>query len=322
MRRADPVKDLHPTPPPGETLDHLLDRWLDGRTDVRDVTRQGYRDVLVPVRQRLGDRAVETLTVHDVAALTEWMGRQGGRRGQPLAPRSVAASLGALAQALDLAVDDGHVPGNVARAVNRPRPQRPETSDWTLSHAEAFRAAAGRDRLAGAWLLLLAGVRRGELLALRWSDIDLVSGDVRIAKVRVAVTSTSVSEHGTRGRSAERTLPTRRIPGLLQALRGMHAQKARERLLLGPTYAESGYVVVDEQGKPVRPEWFSDRFRSLCRSARVPEVPLPAVRRCAVTSLLVAGIPLEQVAAWLGLAERDIAQYAGTKRRSVRDHPT
>lgn len=283
-----------------ETLDALLDRWIAGRRDVRPVTVQGYRDVLVPVRQRLGSRRVQDLTIADVDRLVEWMTREGGQRGQGLSPRSVVATLGALSQALDLAAREGLVTRNVARMVKRPRQRREDVQRWTAAEASRFREHVLSDRLAGAWLLSLAGLRRSEVLGLRWSDVDLDAGTVRVEQGRVAVTPTTDTVDEPKSAQSRRTVPVGLVPGVTAALRSLRARQAAERLALGPAYVDSCLVVVDSAGKPPRPEWYSDRFRALCREAGVPVIHLHATRHSAADTLLNAGMPAVDVAAWLG----------------------
>lgn len=283
-----------------ETVDALLDRWLDGRRDVREVTRQGYRDVLVTARKHMGGKRVQDLTVTDVDGLVTWMLAAGGQRGQGLSPRSATATLGALAQALDLAAREGRVTRNVARLVKRPRQQRQDVERWTAVEAGRFREHVLTDRLAGAWLLSLAGLRRSEVLGLRWGDVDLDAGTIRVERGRVAVTPTVDAVDQPKSDQSRRVVPVGLVPGITAALRTLRVRQAAERLALGPAYPNTDYVVVDEAGHLPRPEWYSDRFRALCRSAGVPVIRLHATRHTLADALLNAGMPAVDVAAWLG----------------------
>lgn len=283
-----------------DTLDMACERWLNGRRDVREVTVQGYRDVLVPARRRLGDRRVQDLTVADVDALAEWLATSGGKRGQGLSPRTVAATLGALSQVLDLTAREGLVTRNVARLVKRPRQVRRDVARWTAAQAATFRAHVLGDRLAAAWLLSLAGLRRSEVLGLRWEDVDLDAGTVRVERGRVAVTPTTTAVNDPKSDQSRRVVPVGLLPGVESALKALKVRQASERLALGSGYRASGYVVVDERGRAPRPEWYSDRFRALCRAADVPPIHLHATRHTLADTLLNAGMPAVDVAAWLG----------------------
>ena len=74
-------------------------------------------------------------------------------------------------------------------------------------------------------------------------------------------------------------MPVEQIqPGTVALLRSLRARQAADRLSLGSGYPETGYVLVDTLGAPVRPEAYSDRFAVLCREAGVPVVRLQSVR--------------------------------------------
>jgi len=67
-------------------------------------------------------------------------------------------------------------------------------------------------------------------------------------------------------------------PGTVAALRALSPRQAAERLRAGCSYVDTGLVVVDALGQPVRPEWYSDRFRALGKAAGVPAITLHSVR--------------------------------------------
>src|SRR4051794_18485066 len=70
------------TAPSAETVEELCLRYIASRTDVRDVTRQAYRNWLAPVLRYMGSRTVQSVTARDVEAMAAWLSREGGRRGQ------------------------------------------------------------------------------------------------------------------------------------------------------------------------------------------------------------------------------------------------
>lgn len=264
-----------------ETVSELCTRWLDSRRDIRPITRDGYANWLAPVLRRIGTTKVQALTVGDVESLVAWLSAQGGRRGQPLGPKSVKSSLVALGQALDLATREGTVNRNVARLARRPRNRLRRGTDlrhWTPDELLTFRDHADADSLAAAWRLTLSGLTRADVLGLRWTDVDLDAGVVRISQGRVALDR---SDHvdDPKSEARRRALPVEGMhPGTVIALRALSARQAADRLRAGSAYHESGLVVVDALGRPVRPEWYSDRFRRISRAAGVPEINLHSVR--------------------------------------------
>ncbi len=186
---------------------------------------------------------------------------------------------------------------NVAALVERPRVEHREQRTWTLPQARTFLSFVAEDRLAAAWWLTMRGLRRGEALGLRWVDVDLDAGTLTVRQARVLAGGRAVvgAPKSARGR--------RRLPldsDLVAALRSLRAREAAERLAAGSAYDDSGLVVTNELGRPVRPEWYSDRFNRLSREAGLPTIRLHDARHTAATLMLEAGTPVHVVAAWLG----------------------
>lgn len=132
-----------------------------------------------------------------------------------------------------------------------------------------FRKSVEGDRLHAVWLLGLDGLRRGELLGLRWSSVDLEDGVISISEARVYVAG-EVVESGTKTRRGVRTLPV--SPEVLAALKALKAAQAAERLEAGAAYVGDGYVAADRLGRALHPEWFSDEFRRLTKAAGLPVI--------------------------------------------------
>lgn len=291
------------TPPSAETVRQLVRRWLDSRRDIRPVTVEGYSTQLAPVLRHLGDRKVQALTVADVESLIQWMSTEGGARGQALSARSVRAALVALSQALDLAAREGTVNRNVARLARRPRTRKvagTDLSHWQPEELRAFVQHADSDPLAGAWRLTACGLTRADVLGLRWTDIDLATGVVRISQGRVALEK---SDHVDDPKSASRrrAVPVEEMwPGTVALLKALSARQAADRLKAGPAWTDSGFVVVDVLGRGVRPEWYSDRFRAVGREAELPSITLHSVRHSLAFWLHSLGVTPADAAALLG----------------------
>jgi integrase len=288
----------------GETVEALCKRWLASRRDIRPVTVEGYERVLAPVLRRIGSSPVMDVTVSDIDALIAWLGTKGGKRGQALGPRAVRASLVALGQAFDLAAREETISRNVVRLARRPRVRKRVGRDlehWQPADLVKFRKHADADPLAGAWRLTLCGLTRADVLGLRWSDVDLDSGLVAVSQGRVPLDHGG--DHTDEPKSAQRVraVPVEAIhPGTVALLRSLKATQAAARLKTGPAYVESGYVVVDALGVPVRPEWYSDTFRRLGAAAGVPRITLHSVRHSLAFWLHQIGVAPADAAALLG----------------------
>ncbi|HSV41085.1 MAG TPA: tyrosine-type recombinase/integrase [Nocardioidaceae bacterium] len=291
----------------------LAERWLNSRHDIRPVTVVGYRSQLAPVLRKIGDVKVQALTVADMDALVTHLATQGGVRGQALSARSIRAGLVAIGQVLDVAVRDGMIVRNPARLAKRPRSRRLAGTDlkhWQAEQLRTFVNVADTDYNAAAWRLTASGMTRADVLGLRWSDIDLDNGVVSISQGRVAVyTSDAVDDPKSQAR--RRSLPVEQMwPGTIALLRSLRASQAAQRLAAGTAWQDSGYVVVDALGKPVRPEWYSDRFRVVSRSAGLPDITLHSVRHSLAFWLHSIGVTPADASAMLGhTVEVHLAAY-------------
>ena len=159
--------------PSKETLNTFLDGYLkDATRGLRASTIRNYQDAFRPVRERLGDRPLQSITKTDVDDLMDWMvasgRRRGGKPGSGLSGRTARLTLGRLTTALEVAVLEGKLPRNVARLVKAPKHVQRERETWSKSEVRTFMTKASRDRLHAAWRLSLYGLRRGEVLSLRW----------------------------------------------------------------------------------------------------------------------------------------------------------
>ena len=287
-----------------ETVNGRLDSWLAvKRHEVRPVTLRGYRDSAQHWRKAFGERKVQSLTRDDVQQAVDAM-HAAGKTG-----RTVQAALVVLRASLALAVRDGIVPRNVASGVKAPRYVPPARRAWTPQEATVFLAAVAGDRLEALYRLILLGLRRGEVLGLQWSDVDLDAPSLRVARSRVAVTATETMTDEPKVKRSKRTLPLGGLPSVVEALRTLRRVQQEERLRLGRPWDEDRPVAVDEVGRPMRPERYSDLWREACQAAGVPVLTLHEARHTAATLLAEAEVAPEVAAQWLG---HDPAMYLRT----------
>jgi integrase len=295
------------------TVDDYLDEYLVGATrGRRESTKVSYRDAFRPVRERLGARALQSVSKADVENLVDWMltsgRRRGGKAGTGLGPRSVRLTLGRLKAAFEMAVDEGRLVRNVVKLVTPPEYTPGERATWSRTEVRRFLRVTTRDRLRAAWRLSLYGLRRGEILGLRWSDIDLRAKTLTITQARVLV-DYKVRIEPPKSRNGKRTLPL--DDELVAALTDLRKRQARESATAGHAYrvgledldwytTGDEYVVTDQLGIPLHPEAYSDEFTRLLRRAGLPKIRLHDSRHTALSLMEKAGVPISIVSKWAG----------------------
>jgi integrase len=280
-----------------QTFSDYVEAWLMSRRHaVRPKTVEGYRVGLAPAVQAFGVKRLDRVSKGDLANLVDAMVER------ELAPRTVNLTIGLLRQSLDSAVREGVLQRNVARLIDRiPQPQH-EMSAWNAEESRSFLAATATHRLAGAWALTMSGLRRGEVLGLRWTDLDLESErptvTVRRSRVSLGRAGGTTSEGEPKSRRSRRRVPL--APYALTALAHTQAVQQAEREAAAEAYRDLDYLAVDEIGVPIHPDSYSAEFRRITDSTGLRRIRLHDCRHSAISLLLAAGVPVVAVAGVMG----------------------
>jgi integrase len=291
------------------TVGAWLDRWLadHARPTVGARTLDGYTMIVEKyLKPRLGALVLAKLRPAHIAAYHGAM-LADGRRRRPkghagplgLSARSVLHHHRVLGEALRRAVKLQLLAVNPCDAVDPPRPVMVEAKVLDGAGMAALLAAAEGMRLHVPILAaLLTGLRRGELLGLAWSDVDLDRGTLRVRRSLQQVLGEPPffkPPKTDRGRRAVH-LP---VP-LVEALRHHEVAQKAERLRLGDVYDNQDLVFPAADGRPWSPVAFTHAFVDLARRPGVPRVRFHDLRHSHATALLIAGIHPKVVSERLG----------------------
>jgi integrase len=224
---------------------------------------------------------------------TQWTGcsRRAAGAGASLEQDCLAGRRVSLSDdSVPMAVLEGKLVRNVARLVTPPEHTQRERETWSKAEVKKFLGKASSDRLHAAWRLSLYGLRRGEVLGLRWSDIDLKAKMLTVRQARVLV-EYRVRIEEPKSRNGKRTLPL--DDALVRPLTALRKRQLEESAAAGQTYRaglarldwyQGGeYVITDQLGIPVHPEWYSDEFGRLLRRAGLRRITLHDSRHTTLT---------------------------------------
>ncbi len=289
--------------PDKETVAQFMRKWLGSiRATVRPSTWDAYRMLTdVHIIPALGPVALQRLVAAQLNGLYADLLEKGRRNGNGgLSPRTVFYVHATIRKALSEAVRWQLVPRNVADVATPPRQrQREEPRTWSASELRAFLSHVEEDRLYTAYLLsATTGLRRGELLGLRWRDLDLPASRLSVIQTLVTVNyAVTISSPKTaRGRRSVAL-----DPATVAALRAYRARVLGERLALGLGAPKDDDLVFTEvDGSPLHPGQFSDRFDRLVKAAGVPRIRFHDLRHTHATLSLQAGIHPKVVSERLG----------------------
>jgi integrase len=283
----------------------LTERWLPTRRmAVRESTYASYRGMVerhvipalghVPIQQISPDHLDRFYA--DLVA-------------KELATKTVRNVHVLVHRALRDAVRKNLVPRNVADAADPPklnRANRDEMKTWTPEQLRAFFEGIADHRLAAAYVLAATtGMRRGEVLGVRWRDVDFAA-----RRLHVQQTVLSVEYKLTIGRP-KTVRGERKIaldPETIRILTEHRAAQHRERALLGDGYIDNGLVFAREDGNPIHPDYFSQTFNRTVRRLKLPRIRLHDLRHTHATLGLAAGVHVKVMSDRLGHATTAFTQ--------------
>ncbi len=281
------------------TVAQFLEQWLEHiEPRVRAKTFYRYREIcrrqLVPAIGGLLLRKLEPAHIEDMHARAMREGRLDGQGG--LSMRTIRHHHRVLRDALNWAAARKLLSSNPTNQIKHPKADDSEIR--TLDDAETvelLRAAEGTRLYLPILLTVTTGLRRSELLALRWQDVDGTSLRVR-RTVEQSRGGVHFNPPKTKKSRRSITLP----PITVEALRRHRIERKQERLLLGPIYEDSGLVVCQANGRLWLPDNFTAAYRRLVRSTGLVGVNFHGLRHTHATQLLRQGVHPKIVSERLG----------------------
>jgi len=289
LREIDDGLDIEPN---RLTVAEYLERWITtGATPaVSPKTIERYAEIvrtqLIPALGHIKLAKLKPLHIQDAYSKMLESGRRDGTGG--LSAQTVKHHHRVLSQALKQAVRWQLLARNPAEAVDPPSPARREILVLTEAElAKLLHTGEGTRLHAPVLVAATTGLRRGELLALHWRDIDLDRG-------ALAVTQSLEQTRGGLRLKEPKTRRSRRtitLPGLtVEALRAHKVAQLEERLMMGKGYVQNGLVFANHDGTPISPRSFSKKFLLLVDKAGVPRITLHGLRHTHITHLLQANV--------------------------------
>src|SRR5215207_1725443 len=280
------------------TLGEHLDSWLNGsvRGSVRQSTFDRYEiAVRVHIKPALGRLKLKILTPAHLAGFYQ------DRLSAGFAPASVNKLHVTLHKALDQAVRWRMIPRNVAAVVKAPRPNPKEMRTLSAEETRKLLEAARGDRFEALYVLAVTtGMRQGELLALKWQDVDLENATVSVRR--------TLTKNGTRLLfGVPKTKKSRRTIRLTEAAVRVlreHLDRQLARIeRLGDLYKDQGLVFASEVGTPMNPTNLRRRsLASLLKRAKLPRIRFHDLRHTCATLLLSRNVHPKYVQELLGHA--------------------
>ena len=265
----------------GDYLDHWLAHSVKGT--VRQRTWERYEQIArVHIKPVLGRLKLKSLTPTHIRSLYREKLDAG------LAPRTVQYIHTTLHKALKDAVSDGLVPRNVTEGIKAPRPKKKEVNALSADQARAFLSAAHGDRFETLYIVAVhCGLREGELLGLRWEDVDLEAGTLAVRRTLSETKVGHLFEEPKNGKGRNIKLTV----GAKNALKRHRKAQLEERMRLAGLREDHGLVFPNQVGKTMSARNLIARsFKPTLERAGLPRsIRLHDLRHTCATILLKTG---------------------------------
>jgi integrase len=300
------------------TVSWLVRRWIASKTSITVKARQQYEWAAGHIEAGIGAIPLSRL---DRADITEWIDAlaAGGR----LSRRGVQICRTVLRAALAEAVDEGLIPRSPAALVSLPRTvAKPvkvkEVTTWTSAEIDRFLAASADHRWAIAFRVnVLYGLRRSELLALKWDDLDTKNNTLRIDESLVA-TNEGAAWSNAKNERSRRTIPIDQ--DTMDGFANRREEQAFERLAAGSDWEATDLIITTRSGGFVLPRSYDRALALIIDKAGIPKLTSHGLRHTAATHMVASANDLGQLRAIADLLGHSPEMLMNTYAEVLPDH--
>ncbi|MCD7946926.1 MAG: site-specific integrase [Oscillospiraceae bacterium] len=274
----------------------LLDEWLERKKSaIRLNSWESYKYYcdkhIIPYFEKI-DLPIREITPRHIQRYIDTH-YKGGLSANTL-KKHMAVVHGVMQDALRFNI----IPYDPSERVTLPKLERHRGKAYTVEQAKELLQATQDEPIRPAIMLgLFLGLRRSEVLGLRWQDVDFKSDTVKIRNTVVKM-KTLIEHEKTKSSASKRDLHL--MPELKKYLVALKAQQAEYKRLMGQGYHDNGHVCVWQDGTAFLPDYISHRFTALLKKCDLPPIRFHELRHTAGSILIDKGISAKQVQEYLG----------------------
>lgn len=306
------------------TVEQWLKTWMEEykKDNLKPTTYHSYDQLIkLHINPKIGDKKVKDLKPSHIQKLINDCYRTGRikkkttgkeqdkKKDKPNKPskpaglsgRTVKYIHGILLQALDQAIKERLIAYNPASKdnINLPRHEKPEIQPLYTEQAREFLQAIKDNWLYPLYLTdISTGLRRGELLGLKWQDIDFNNNTATIKRSLIQVGGKVKLQESVKTKKSKRIVSL--TDDVVSELKSLKARQAQDKLLIGEFYHKDDYVFCWQDGRPLRPDYVYHHFKKLLEQCKLPESRFHDLRHSFATIMLEQGVDLETVSTMLG----------------------
>ena len=278
---------------------------LKEQRGVKHSTIVRYKELTGRIYPQIGHIKLKELRADHLNDLYTLLGQDGqSKRGGKLSAKTILEHHRLISTVLEQAAKEGLVPFNVASRATLPKVERKEVNYFQPEQVAAIREALEQEPMK--WktlvhLLLITGVRRGEVLGLKWDKVDFEGNRIFICNNILYRADVGIYESSPKTERSRRyvALPTE----TMQLLRRYRAWQAEERLRLGEYYQNQGFVFSQDNGNPMHPDSVTDWLKKFSRRHDLPHINPHAFRHTMASMLYFHGVDSVSISKRLGHAQ-------------------
>jgi len=294
------------SPESSSRFDLCVISWMNHiKSQVSEVTYQGYESIanthIIPYFKEKGTAIcdINRKILQEYFDKKAFKGRADGKG--KLSSRSLILHKNIINQTLNEAIKNGLISQNPCTFISLPKGEKREPTFYSLNELNALLSAVKEEVLYPAIKIAsFYGLRRSELIGLKWDSIDFENNRFTIENTIVKVRKT-VEKNKTKNSTSHRSLP---LPqDMKEMLLNMKATEEKNAALMGQDYIRNNYVFKHPNGSPISPDYVSHGFKKLLSKYNLKPIRFHDLRHSCASILLSKGFLLKDVQEWLGHAD-------------------
>lgn len=272
----------------GTWVDQYVQNYLP---NIEATTRDSYEEkIRNHIKPSLGTIPLNILNANTIQTWVNDMIKKG------LSPKTIRNTFNVLNPALKKAVLLRMLPHNPCEGVALPKLQKPKVNIYNQAQSKQILSAArGTDSYLLVLLGLTVGMRRGEMAALKWENIDFAQRTIKVCESRVHANKT-VIEKDPKSEAGNRTI----VVGSDVIAELSKAKKAYDEKAKEPWFRDLGFVICKEDGTPYHPDSLTQKWERFTKRNNLPHIKLHGLRHTNATTLMAAGVNPKVVQKILG----------------------
>lgn len=278
-----------------------INRWVqEYLPNIEETTRAGYKEkIKTCIIPELGNIPLNALKTDHIQSWVNYL-----REERELSPKSIKNAFHNVNASLKKAVKLRLIPYNPCEGVELPKLRKYTGKVYTKEQIDdVLKITQNTDMFLPVLLGFCVGLRRGEMLALRWEDVDFETKNLYIHR-NMVLADGKIIEKEPKSEAGIRHIPVG--DRMIKHLKNAHTQYLQDKLALGKGFFDDGYVIRQKNGKYLRPDSLTQKWGRFIKRNNLPHIRFHDTRHSCATEMIASGIDPKTAQTRLGHADVSI----------------